>query len=1195
MVDTVRLFISSPGDLQTSTSDPGKTPEPGARERVALVAKKFNGIFANRVIIKPVLWEEQYYSAHDTFQGQIEEAGACDVVIAIFKARLGSPLPVNFPRHLPGGAAYPSGSAYEVLSAIEARKVRGDVPDIYVFRYSEAPNIKLDDPQRPEIELQWQRLNNFFDTWFRTPAGEFTLAFQNYGSDDELIGKVEDCLLQWLAKRHILPQGPVWDRKVLGSPFPGLAAFDAGREQVFFGRDVAIRQAIGRLREAWSRAAPFMLLIGASGSGKSSLLRAGLLPQITLPGTIPEIEVWCQAIIIPGSDPFAALAAALLNEPKLGAELQKGVFKTEDILCRQLKSDPLLALAPLRDALGRTANNKPARLMLGIDQAERLFSETSNETAIAFAALIARLISDQLGFVVMVLRSDAYAQFQSIEPLLALREVGASFDLVAPSEAELEDIVRRPLASCIPPLSFETLNGQSLAARLVADTKGGDALPLLQMTLSRLYDSANERGDDVMRFADYHGMDAAVSDTANDAMGTLNDTSRVELPALVTTLVRDVITDPWSGAQMAVAGNFVRERFTTANTARAALVDAFINRRLLTAEGPVIRPTHEALLRIWPAAKAIVDETASLIRLRAALEFRVTEWQAATGVEKNRHLDIPPSLLAGAQRLVALLPSDVSSDMLAFINQANAAARTKHNAKLRLAWGVATIGFAGAAIGITLFIWANIETSKAQANLQLANATLSSFAQIISGFDNPDADSSTQAVNIDTNIESVAKLYAASPVDAAALYLAAAQMRQLSPDTGTSYANKALSMLNALHLANPNDPKITLDYDRALVERARAEAGAGNTSAVAATSDLKTSIGSMQSILDNTADQATRRQIMLLLGHADEDLGDLILRGSVGNSDLAKQTLEIRSADQDYTAAAAIFQRFSSENHGDLQGVAEQAWATNKTGDIASELHDIASATKQYSTAAALLQSLGEHLQDNPIWPQHLAIIDMNLGIIKTSEMDYTAALQIFEEADNKFSTLRDQAVSQNVDLQSDAAWSRDYIGFVNFLCAEQGNTSCLTSAIATLNEARNARARLHAITPGQLQLADDLTHTNATLAAAQGLQALSERHPTDAVKGFAQAVSLTLQILREGNWEYWRLADFYDQEGEAEVLQNNYQAAQDDFAKAAATLAGLVCAAHVTNCPPPMPISLNLSARISTDLAHVIGSVKQK
>ena len=78
-------------------------------------------------------------------------------------------------------------------------------------------------------------------------------------------------------------------------------------------------------------------------------------------------------------------------------------------------------------------------------------------------------------------------------------------------------MVTRPVAACDPPLAFEQKNGRSLAATLVADARGGDALPLLQMTLARLYGAEAARGDGLLRFADYQGMDAAVTQTANEA------------------------------------------------------------------------------------------------------------------------------------------------------------------------------------------------------------------------------------------------------------------------------------------------------------------------------------------------------------------------------------------------------------------------------------------------------------------------------------------------------------------------------------------------------------------------------------------------------------------------------------------------------------------------------------------------------
>ncbi len=893
--------------------------------------------------------------------------------------------------------------------------------------------------------------------------------------------------------------------------------------------------------------------------------------------------------MVPGSDPFAALAAALLAEPTLGPQLRQGVFKTEALLTKQLKSEPMLATAPLHEALQRVARGKPARLALGIDQAERLFTETATAAAVSFAALVTALVNDGLCFVVMVLRSDAYAQFQTIEPFLALREAGASFDLVAPNQAELEEIVKRPLAACDPPLSFETIEGKSLASRLVTDTKGGDALPLLQMTLSRLYEAADERGDNVLRFADYRGMDAAVTDTANDVLATLHDASRAELPSLVTTLVRDIVTDPWTGAQVAVAGNFVRQNFIANKPSRAALVDAFIDRRLLTAEGETIRPTHEALLRIWPSAKAIIDETASLLRLRGALESRVVEWKAAIGAEKARHLDIPPSLLAGAQRLATLLPADLSADMLDFIQQASLAARNKHNAKLRLAWGTAIGGFASAAVGIVLCLWAEFESNKAQTSLQLATATLRSFAQIIGSVNNRDADSTTQTNNIDANIDNIAALYQSSPADAAALYLAAAQMRQLSPDSGTAYANKALAMLQSLHLANPHDPDITLDYDRGLIDRARAEAGSGirNDAAIA---DFSAGIASLQAVLATNRIPETRRMIMLLLGHAEEDLGDLTVRIAQAETDSNKKTVDIAQAGAGYTQAATVFQIFSAENKGDPQGTAEQAWALNKSGDIANQQLQIATAASRYGQAADLLRGLGKQLAANPIWPQHLAIIDMNLGIIRLSQMDFYGAQTIFSSAYTEFSGLRDLASSQNVELQADVAWSQDFIGFANYLCAEQGSTTCLADAETVLRGAQEARTTLHQLAPGQLQLVDDLAHTNATLAAVQGLRDIAAHDETGAAKDFEQAASLTASILREGNWEVWRLADFEDRQGEAAAALGDAQTATADFTKAAQTLASQLCAADTANCMAPTPIILTLNTRISNDLSHING-----
>src|ERR1700677_2573152 len=134
----LNLFVSSPGDVQAE------------RERVEFVVARLNAEYQGRAQIRTIRWETRYYSSHDTFQPQIPEAAASDLVLAVFGARLGSPLPESFPR-MPSGEAYPSGSAYEVLSAIEARRRGQGGPDIYVFRRPRAPLVALDAPDRADV------------------------------------------------------------------------------------------------------------------------------------------------------------------------------------------------------------------------------------------------------------------------------------------------------------------------------------------------------------------------------------------------------------------------------------------------------------------------------------------------------------------------------------------------------------------------------------------------------------------------------------------------------------------------------------------------------------------------------------------------------------------------------------------------------------------------------------------------------------------------------------------------------------------------------------------------------------------------------------------------------------------------------------------------------------------------------------
>src|ERR1700685_2059742 len=102
-----RGFVSSPG---------GWGPERG---RVQAVAAKLNRDFEGLIRFETVLWEEHFYKADRSFQPQIPEAVACDVLVSLFWTRVGTELPTDFAR-MPNGNPYPSGTAYELLTALEA-------------------------------------------------------------------------------------------------------------------------------------------------------------------------------------------------------------------------------------------------------------------------------------------------------------------------------------------------------------------------------------------------------------------------------------------------------------------------------------------------------------------------------------------------------------------------------------------------------------------------------------------------------------------------------------------------------------------------------------------------------------------------------------------------------------------------------------------------------------------------------------------------------------------------------------------------------------------------------------------------------------------------------------------------------------------------------------------------------------------
>jgi len=712
----VRVFVSSPGDAQFE------------RMRLERVTERLNGEFQGIVHIVPIRWETEFYKAHQTFQAQIPEAAQCDIVIAIFRSRLGSVLPADF-RRMTNGEPYPSGTAYEVLTAIDASKAHG-FPDVYVFRFPQPPSVQLDDPKRNEIETQWQHLKAFFDAWFKTPSGEFKAAFQSFASTDDFEAQAEVLLRKWLEEKVLHGRSLTWPAEIKGSPFRGLAAFGAKHAPVFFGRSRDITKAIDRLKDAAEKGCPFLLVDGASGAGKSSLVRAGLVPRLTAAGVVPSVDIWRVAVMRPAEivgDPFAALARALLvaesdlpeaeqGRPPALPELSASDFPRADDLAALLAHADASAPKPILStfsAIEQTAREKEGygravkvALLLVVDQLDELFgADIGNDIRARFAQLLRLLARSGRVWVIATLRADLFDHFLSQKDLKQLKDDGSSYDLAPPDAAALAEIVRAPAAAAGLVYESDTKTGERLDERLLADAERADLLPLLQFTLNQLFE-ARERRDHggQLTFAAYRalgGLEGAVEKEAEAAFARLGATEQARLPRLLRELVAPAGDATMTAARAAFDIRPVPLADAAYDEASARLVQALIDARILLSSGEggqaTVRLAHARVLDSWQRASKIVADNADFYRIRAEVEEQRRRWDAAG---RRRDLLIGRGRpLAEAESIVRNFSGELPTATREFVRRSGRRARL-----MQTLTAAAAVIFAAVA-GVAVYEW----------------------------------------------------------------------------------------------------------------------------------------------------------------------------------------------------------------------------------------------------------------------------------------------------------------------------------------------------------------------------------------------------------------------------------------------------------------------------------------------------------
>jgi YD repeat-containing protein len=702
LVPRLRIFLSSPADTNWE------------RLRAHLIIRRLARDYRRYFTIEPFLWEYEPMLASQHFQDAVDAPGGFDIVVLTVWSRLGTLLPektaVREYRGIDGRAPV-TGTEWEFEDALKANRATGGKgpPDLLVYRRRGGAMAALDDlTGRAEAIRQYDALEAFWRRWFKADTG-FLAGFADY-QDTGAFDRRLEADLRTLIERRIRERhaAPAVLALLANSPFRGLNTYEFNDAPLFFGRHGEIGDGLTRLLDAAERGTAFLLVSGPSGSGKSSLARAGLLPALVAPKTVSGVGLWRRAVMRPGDaggDPIVALVRALApDEATDGIGLPELIGKqmTREELAEFLASggNPAFLFArTLRDLADteRTPHgllpHEQARLVLLIDQIEELVTrpEITPEQRRLFARIVAALAGSGVVWVIATVRSDLWHRLEDVTELRDLAERGARLTLAAPDAAQLFDIIRKPAQAA--GLAFDTEPGTelSLDAMLAREAEAQPGvLPLVSVMLDELYKRDAARGGAMLTVASYRalgGLHVAIGQRAESRLQDLQKTDPAAAAAL-SRVLRALVTVTAGDAPATRSAPL--KRFADASPERR-LVEALIapDARLLTAEdrghGPEVRLAHEALIENWPRAKAVVAESGHFVRLRDDIDAQRRRWEAG---QRRPELLLAGGLpLAEARDLVKKFGAELSPELLTFVR----ASRGRAHRRLQLVAAAAVL------------------------------------------------------------------------------------------------------------------------------------------------------------------------------------------------------------------------------------------------------------------------------------------------------------------------------------------------------------------------------------------------------------------------------------------------------------------------------------------------------------------------
>ncbi len=399
-------------------------------------------------------------------------------------------------------------------------------------------------------------------------------------------------------------------RPAVGCPYRGLARYEADHAELFRGRERAVAEVLARMVGT-----PLVAVVGPAGTGKSSLLRAGVLPAVAS-GVLPDSARWRQLLVTPSSAAELALRLSEVDEPDIVDEESAELTELADVAdfdagtdIGDPEPDDQVEESPVDEA-----PPVPSRTVLVVDQFEEAFSLVPAARGELFATLVDATASGDVT-VVLVIRSDAYPRCAE-HPELGRLIAANTMLLAAMGTDELRQAIEEPATTSgvrVEP---------ALVDALIADTPAA-GLPALSAGLATLW---AQRVDGELCLSAYRsagGLARAVEQLGERAYASLSPTQRVEAVDLLTA---------------AAGGRVSPER------AGAGVLAVLREYGLVSVVDGQVELVHESLPQRWPRLGGWLAEQRAERELRTQLSQSARDW-----VDGGRD----PQALYGGARLAA--------------------------------------------------------------------------------------------------------------------------------------------------------------------------------------------------------------------------------------------------------------------------------------------------------------------------------------------------------------------------------------------------------------------------------------------------------------------------------------------------------------------------------------------------------------